>query len=92
MIPANIKVQIDEKALKQYIHEQLEQQIQHECLLVDVIKLAILLSMSQRFIEEEFLQDPRVRQFEVRKNKKRWYWYKETTEVIKQIIEDEWNK
>lgn len=90
MIPANIKVQIDENALRNYIHEQIEKQIHQERLLIDVKKLSELLSMSPRYIEDEFLQDPRVRQFEVRKNKKRWYWYKPTIETISKIISEDW--
>lgn len=48
--------------------------------------------MSERYIEDEFLHDPRVRQFEVRKRSKRWYWYKQTIEAIKEIIQSDWIK
>lgn len=91
MIPAKIKVQIDDVALKDYIKEQLDKKIHQELIFIDVKKLAEILSMSPRFIESEFLQDPRIRQFEVRKNKKRWFWFKETIETIKKIITEEWN-
>ena len=90
MIPANINVQLDEVAIRDYIREQLDNQINHELLLVDVKKLAELLSMSVRFIEDEFLHDPRVKIYEVRKNKKRWFWYKEIIEAISQIISEDW--
>jgi len=71
-----------EKRLDAVIHETL--------LLIDVKSLAKRLSMSERFIEDEFLKDPRVRQHEVRKNKKRWYWYKPTIKAIEEIIKTEW--
>jgi len=90
MIPANIKVQIDEKAIQEYIHDQLNKQIHQVILLVDVKKISEILSMSPRFVEDEFLHDPRVRQYEVRKNKKRWFWYKQTIESITKIINEDW--
>lgn len=90
MIPAEINVQIDEKAVRQHIEKRLDEVINESLVLVDVKGLAKRLSMSERFIEEEFLKDPRVRQFEVRKNRKKWFWYKQTILVIEEIIKTEW--
>lgn len=90
MIPTEINVKIDEKAIRQHIEKQLNEMIHQTLILIDVKKLADLLSMSPRFVEEEFLHDPRVRQFEVRKNKKRWYWYKQTIDAISEIISQDW--
>lgn len=90
VIPANINLRVDEKAIKEFIQETLNEKVEYEILLVDVKKISELLSMSPRFIEDVFLQDPRVKQFEVRKNKKRWYWYRQTMDAITQIIKEDW--
>lgn len=90
MFPAEINVQIDEKKIKQHIEKRLDEIVNETLVLVDVKGLAKKLSMSERFLEIEFLHDVRVRQFEVRKNKKRWYWYKQTIEAITEIINTEW--
>lgn len=90
MIPAEINIQIDEKAIRDQIEKRLDEVIHETLILIDVKGLAKKLSMSERFIEDEFLRDPRVRQHEVRKNKKRWYWYKPTLEAITEIINTDW--
>lgn len=90
MIPTNLNLKLDEEAIKKFIQETLTEKVEQEILLVDVKKISELLSMSPRFIEDVFLQDPRIKQFEVRRNKKRWYWYRQTIETIKQIIKEDW--
>lgn len=90
MIPAaQINVQIDEKAIREHIEKRLDEMIHQSIILVDVKKIADLLSMSPRFVEEEFLHDPRVRQHEVKKNRKRWWYYEPTIQAIKEIL-NEW--
>lgn len=89
MIPANVQVNIDEKAIKEYINNQLDQQIHETLLLVDVEILTRVTSMSKRFLEDEILSDPRMRVLERRKARKRWWLYKQSLEVIKEIV-DEW--
>ncbi|MES1049087.1 hypothetical protein FOA24_06400 [Bacillus thuringiensis] len=89
MIPANVQVNIDEKAIKEYIQQQIDQQIHETLLMVDVEKLVTITSMSKRFLEDEFLSDPRMRLIERRRNRKRWWFYKQALEVITEIV-DEW--
>ncbi|MGD7016876.1 hypothetical protein ACQCVC_12185 [Bacillus altitudinis] len=46
--------------------------------------------MSKRFLENEFLHDPRMKLLERRKERgKRFWFYEESKEVMKQIM-DEW--
>lgn len=90
MIPAEIKIQIDEKAIREQIEIRLDEVIHDTLILIDVKGLAKKLSMSERFISDEFLRDPRIRQFEVRKNRKKWFWYQQTIEAVKEIITTEW--
>ncbi|NEU29959.1 hypothetical protein GN156_04100 [bacterium LRH843] len=89
MIPANISVQIDEQAIRDYIQKELDKQILHNLLLIDINKLAEITSMSPRYLEDELLCDPRIRIHERRKNRKRWWIYKPTIEAIIEIL-DEW--
>lgn len=89
MIPAQVQVTVDEKAIKDYIQQQIDQNVRETFLLVDVEKLAELTSMSKRFLEDEILSDPRMRLLERRKSRKRWWLYQQSLEVIREIV-DEW--
>ncbi|MCU5203387.1 hypothetical protein [Bacillus paranthracis] len=89
MIPANVQVNIDEKAIKEYILQQIDQQLHETLLMVDLEKLAVITSMSKRFLEDEILCDPRMRLIERRRNRKRWWFYRQALEIITEII-DEW--
>ncbi|EJR99153.1 hypothetical protein [Bacillus mycoides] len=89
MIPANVQVNIDEKAIKEYILHQIDQQLHEVLLMVDLEKLAVITSMSKRFLEDEILSDPRMRLIERRRSRKRWWFYKQALEVITEIV-DEW--
>jgi len=89
MIPAQLSVNIDETAIKDYIHKQLDQQIQESLLFIDLKKMAEITSMSPRYLEEQILKDPRMRLIERRKERKRWWLYKEAVSVIQAIL-DEW--
>ncbi|MDF2064969.1 hypothetical protein [Bacillus sp. Cr_A10] len=89
MIPSSIEVKIDQKSIQEYIEAQLEQHIHETLFMVDLEKLAVITSMSKRFLEDEILSDPRMRVIERRKSRKRWWFYKQSVEVIKEIV-DEW--
>lgn len=88
MIPANVQVNIDEKAIKEYIQQQINQQLHETLLMVDVEKLVTITSMSKRFLEDQILADPRMRVIERRRNRKRWWFYKQALEVIEEIVND----
>ncbi|MBT8998735.1 hypothetical protein BTI78_10655, partial [Lactobacillus delbrueckii subsp. bulgaricus] len=61
----------------------------HETLLmVDIERLVVMTSMSRRFLEDEILSDPRMRLIERRRNRKRWWFYKQALEVIEEIVND----
>ncbi|MER2079366.1 hypothetical protein [Psychrobacillus psychrotolerans] len=79
MNPGKVQVKVGEKDL----------QINETLLMIDLNKLAVITSMSKRFLEDEILSDPRMRIIERRKSRKRWWLYNESLEVIKEIV-DEW--
>lgn len=89
MIPANIEVSLDKKAIREYIEHQIQEEARNTLLLVDLKRLSQMLCMSERYIEDEILRDPRVRRLEVRRNRKRWWRYKPLVEVLEEII-SEW--
>ena len=89
MIPSQIQVKIDQNQIKEYVEQELSKQIYQQLLLMDINKLAELTCMSVRYLEDEILHDPRVKLYERRKNRKRWWLYEPTMEAIKNII-DEW--
>lgn len=90
MVPsAELKVNIDEKAIKEYVEKELQKQINQQLLLVDINKLSELTSMSIRHLEEEILCDPRVKMHERKKSRKRWWLAQPTFEAIEDIL-DEW--
>ncbi|EON73953.1 hypothetical protein [Lysinibacillus sphaericus] len=90
MIPANLELVIDERLYRDQLEKRANEIADEALLLVDVKGLAKKLSMSERFIEEEFLRDPRINLHEVKKNRKRWYFYKPTIEAITEILRTEW--
>ncbi|SHH95402.1 hypothetical protein [Virgibacillus chiguensis] len=89
MIPANVQVNINEKAVKEFIESKLQEQISQRLLLVDINKLAELTCMSVRYLEEEILCDPRIKVYERRKNRKRWWIAEPTFKAIEEIV-SEW--
>jgi len=85
MVPANVQVNIDEKAIEEYIQQQLNQQMHEILLMIDIKKMSEITSMSPRFLEDEILSDPRMRVIQRQKSRKRWWLYKPALEVIKEI-------
>lgn len=89
MIPANIEVNIDKVEVRKYIEKRLDEEVREVFLLIDLKKMSELLCMSERHITEELLNDPRVKVCEVRKNRKRWWFYKPVLEAIESVV-SEW--
>ncbi|KOP80704.1 hypothetical protein AMS59_04865 [Lysinibacillus sp. FJAT-14745] len=89
MLPANIEVNLDKQAIRQYIEKRLDEEVREVFFLIDLKKMSELLCMSERHITEELLHDPRVRACEVRKNRKRWWFYKPVLEAIEAVV-SEW--
>lgn len=88
MIASQVQIKLDEEQIKKYIKEQLDQQIRHEYLFVDVNKLADMMSVSKRWLEEHVLDDARVAVCMRQKNRKRLYIYPDVVDAIKEIAEE----
>lgn len=89
MIPAQLQVDIDEKAVKEYINEKIDNSIRKTLFLWDVNEMVRQTCMSKSFLENEFLQDPRMRLLERRVEKGKRYWfYEQSLNAMKEIMED----
>lgn len=89
MIPAQVEVSLDKAAIRQYIEKRLDEEVREALLFVDLKKMSEMLCMSERFITDELLHDPRIRACEVRRNRKRWWWYKPLLAAIEEVT-SEW--
>lgn len=85
MIPANVEISFDKKAVKEYLQQKLDEEVREVLWFVDVEKLCQLTSMSKRFLEDAVLSDVRMRAIERRKERKRWYPAKQALEIIDEI-------
>lgn len=89
MLPVEVNVQLDKQAIKKIIEQKIEEEVRETFFLVDLKQVAKLLCMSERYITDEFLHDPRVRLCEVRRKHKRWWKYKPLMEAVEEIV-DSW--
>jgi hypothetical protein len=85
---ANVNIELDNKSIEEYIQKKIDVQIDESLFLVDVETLSKKCSMSRRFLEEEFLKDPRFKLIEKTKVRKRFYYWEEAKRVIEEIIEE----
>lgn len=88
MIPANIEVNLDKQAIRLYIEKRLEEEVREVLWLIDLEKMAELTCMSKRWLEDVIICDVRMRQIEIKKNRKRWWPYRQAFEVISEITSD----
>ncbi|CEI81332.1 hypothetical protein BN997_01150 [Oceanobacillus oncorhynchi] len=84
-----IKISLDEKALRDFVEQEVSKQIHQQLVLVDINKLAEVTCMSVKYLEDEILRDPRMRVHEVRKNRKRWWIAQPAFKAIVDIV-SEW--
>lgn len=88
MLPAEITIQLDDKAIHSHIQKKLDAAIQNSLWFVDVNKLSELICMPKRTMEDLILSDTRMKAIERRKSQKRYYPAKEAFEVISEIMND----
>lgn len=89
MLPAQIAVNIDKNEVKRYIEKRLDEEVREAFVLIDLKKMSELLCMSERYITDELLHDPRIQICEVRRNRKRWWKYKPLIQAIDEVV-SEW--
>lgn len=88
MIPAQLAVNIDKAAIRGYIEKRLDEEINDVLWLIDIKKLASLCCMSERYCEQMITSDVRMRAIERRKQRKRWWPYREAMQIVDEITKD----
>lgn len=87
---AQINIDVDQQQIRDYINKKIDESIKQTMFMWDINEMAKQTCMSKSFLENEFLQDPRMKLLERRKEKGKRYWfYEESLRVMKQIM-DEW--
>lgn len=87
---AKVNIDLDQKQLREYINQRIDENMRQHFLIIDINKMAELTCMSKSTLENDILHDPRIRIYERRKEKGKRYWlYEPAMEAIKSII-DEW--
>lgn len=90
MIPAELKVEFDKKAIKQLVEQKVDEQIHQTLWFVDINKLTELTCMSKRWLEDVILSDVRMRSIQIQKNRKRFWPYQKAMDTIFEIVQ-EWD-
>ncbi|WP_375199499.1 hypothetical protein [Bacillus sp. RS11] len=89
MIPANVELQLDKVAIKQYIEKRLDEEVRESLWFIDLKRMSELTNMSPRFLESDIVCDVRMRAIEIKKARKRWWPYHQAFEIINEIT-SEW--
>lgn len=87
---AEINVRVNQTEVKSYINQKLQESLDEVLFTWDIDQMSKRTCMSKSFLENEFLQDPRMKLLERRKEKgKRFWFYEESKQVLREIM-DEW--
>lgn len=87
---AQINIDIDQKQVREYVNQKLDEAINQTLFTWDINKMSEMTCMSKSFLEQNVLCDPRMKLLERKKEKGKRYWfYKESLEVLREIM-DEW--
>lgn len=90
MNTAKVKLAIDTAEIKEQILQKLNSKFEEFLFTWDLDEMSKRTCMSKSFLEKEFLQDPRMKLIERRKERGKRYWfYKESLEVMREIM-NEW--
>lgn len=87
---AQVQVVVDQEEIRNQINEKLDETFREVMFTWDTNEMSKRMCMSKRFIEDEFLCDPRMRFLERRKPKGKRFWDYEKSKEVMQEIMDEW--
>lgn len=87
MHPSAIKVDIDPDVVAHLISKRLDEELKAQIHWVDIERLEQMTSMNYRFLHDNFLKHPSVRQFERTKSRKKYFKYPEVMEAINELME-----
>lgn len=85
-----VNLSVDHEEIRKLVNEKLDEAIYQVLFTWDINEMAKRTCMSKSFLENEFLDDPRMKLLERRKDKgKRFWFYEESLVVIREIM-GEW--
>ncbi|MGE7886251.1 hypothetical protein ACQKN7_02250 [Bacillus cereus] len=85
-----IDVSINQGEIRKYINEQINQELRQSLVFWDINRMSEMTCLSKSFLENEFLNDSRMKLLERRKEKGKRIWpFNESVKVL-QMIMDEW--
>ncbi|MFX3625418.1 MAG: hypothetical protein ACE3JP_15660 [Ectobacillus sp.] len=87
---AQIKVDVNQDEVRNYINQKLEESIEEALFIWDVDQMSKRTCMSRSTLEVEFLRDPRMKLLERRKEKGKRYWFYEESKRVMREIMNEW--
>lgn len=87
---AKINVSINQDEIRKYINEQINQELRQALVFWDINRMSEMTCLSKSFIENEFLNDIRMKRLERRKEKGKRIWPFEESVKALQAIMDEW--
>lgn len=87
---AEIKVDINQDEVRNYINQKLDESISETLFVWDLEEMSNRTCMSKSTLEIEFLRDPRMKLLERRKEKGKRYWFYEESKRVMREIMDEW--
>ncbi|MCC2439738.1 hypothetical protein [Bacillus paranthracis] len=87
---ATVDVSLNQNEIRKYIYEQINQELRYALVFWDINRMSEMTCLSKSFLENEFLNDIRMKRLERRKEKGKRIWpFEESVKVIKAIM-DEW--
>lgn len=87
---AQMKVDIDQDEVRNYINQKLEESLNETLFVWDIKQMSKRTCMSISSLEKEFLHDPRMKLLERRKEKGKRYWFYEESKRVMREIMNEW--
>lgn len=88
---AEVQVVVDQEFVKKEIQENLDKHFREILFVWDIKEMEKRLCMGRTFLEEEFLNDDRMRRLQRQRGKgKRFWFYEPSLKVIEEIM-NEWD-
>lgn len=85
---AKISVEVNQEEIGEYINQKLDETFREVLITWDTNEMSKQMCMSKRFLEEEFLHDPRMGLLERRKPRGKSFWfYEDSLVVIREIMD-----
>jgi len=86
----SVSIEVDPEQVKAIVEQQLKEITQQKIILMDSERFMDLFSFNKRFFEEHIAGDSRIKQFERKRSRKRYWLAQPTIEMVLQIVNEEW--